>query len=596
MPYIKINVPEPSSGTSGSSDVNLHDGGGAAITSTVIGPATGIDANIIGGDITIDNAELNVELSALDGDNVYLANSGGTELATAGNPLRVDPTGSTTQPISAAALPLPTGASTAALQTTGNASLASIDTKLTAPLSVTGPLTDAQLRASAVPISAASLPLPTGAATAALQTQPGVDIGDVTVNNAAGASAVNIQDGGNSITVDGPLTDAELRASAVPVSAASLPLPTNAATETTLAAAAASLSVLDDWDESDRAKVNPIVGSAGVQGGSGVVSANTQRVVLATDVALPAGTNNIGDVDVLTLPAVTQGTPAATANRWPVQLTDGTDLALVTAAGELNVLPSAQPGVDIGDVTVNNASGASAVNIQDGGNSITVDGTVAVSGTVAISAVSLPLPTGAATAALQTQPGVDIGDVTINNASGASAVNIQDGGNSITVDGSVSVSGAAADDAGVSGNPLLTGFEARQTNRTAVSNGDAVRGMADDMGRQVVTHHQVRDLVTDNNITLTTTSETTLLAAVASTFLDLTMLVITNSSSTATTVSIRDATAGTVRMVIDIAANGGAVIPFPVPRPQTTTNNNWTAQLGTGVTSIHIYAQAVQNV
>jgi hypothetical protein len=40
--------------------------------------------------------------------------------------------------------------------------------------------------------------------------------------------------------------------------------------------------------------------------------------------------------------------------------------------------------VDIGDVTINNAAGASAVNIQDGGNSITVDGTVAVSGAVTI--------------------------------------------------------------------------------------------------------------------------------------------------------------------------------------------------------------------
>lgn len=54
-----------------------------------------------------------------------------------------------------------------------------------------------------IPISAAALPLPAGASTAALQTQPGVDIGDVTVNNGAGAAAVNIQDGGNSITVDG---------------------------------------------------------------------------------------------------------------------------------------------------------------------------------------------------------------------------------------------------------------------------------------------------------------------------------------------------------------------------------------------------------
>lgn len=69
-------------------------------------------------------------------------------------------------------------------------------------LAVTGPLTDTQLRASAVPISAAALPLPTGAATLAGQTQPGVDIGDVTINNAGGGDAVNIQDGGNSVTVD----------------------------------------------------------------------------------------------------------------------------------------------------------------------------------------------------------------------------------------------------------------------------------------------------------------------------------------------------------------------------------------------------------
>src|SRR5258708_1888213 len=42
-----------------------------------------------------------------------------------------------TQPISAAALPLPSGASTAALQTAGNASLASINSNIPAGLSVT---------------------------------------------------------------------------------------------------------------------------------------------------------------------------------------------------------------------------------------------------------------------------------------------------------------------------------------------------------------------------------------------------------------------------------------------------------------------------
>ena len=82
---------------------------------------------------------------------------------------------------------LPTGASTATLQTTGNTSLNSIDTKTPAlsggrvPVesNLVQSLTDTQLRASAVPvsftrlasgtdsvtISAASLPLPTGAAT-----------------------------------------------------------------------------------------------------------------------------------------------------------------------------------------------------------------------------------------------------------------------------------------------------------------------------------------------------------------------------------------------------------------------------------------------
>lgn len=43
--------------------------------------------------------------------------------------------------------------------------LNSIDGKLNSPVAVSGPLTDAELRASAVPVSAASLPLPAGAAT-----------------------------------------------------------------------------------------------------------------------------------------------------------------------------------------------------------------------------------------------------------------------------------------------------------------------------------------------------------------------------------------------------------------------------------------------
>jgi len=76
----------------------------------------------------------------------------------------------------------------------------------------------------------------------------------------------------------------------------------------------AAVEIMDDWDETNRAAVNLISGQVGVAGGSGTVSALTQRVVLATDVALPAGTNaigklaantgvDIGDVDVTSIAA-----------------------------------------------------------------------------------------------------------------------------------------------------------------------------------------------------------------------------------------------------------------------------------------------------
>lgn len=149
----------------------------------------------------------------------------GTALIAASTPVNI--ASDQTVPVSAASLPLPAGAATAALQTSGNASLSSIDTKLTAPLSVTGPLTDTQLRASAVPVSMASSPLPTGAATAANQATEIASLASIDGKlNSLGqkASAASV-----------PVVVASDQ-SAIPVSAASLPLPSGAATETTLSA------------------------------------------------------------------------------------------------------------------------------------------------------------------------------------------------------------------------------------------------------------------------------------------------------------------------------------------------------------------------
>ncbi|MBP8055066.1 MAG: hypothetical protein KA314_04460 [Chloroflexi bacterium] len=55
----------------------------------------------------------------------------------------------------------------------------------------------------------------------------------------------------------------------------------------------ASLGVMDDWDESDRAKVNIIAGQAGVSAGAGAVAANTPRVTLASD---DPGVGHLSDI------------------------------------------------------------------------------------------------------------------------------------------------------------------------------------------------------------------------------------------------------------------------------------------------------------
>lgn len=59
-----------------------------------------------------------------------------------------------------------------------------------------------------------------------------------------------------------------------------------------------NLATLAGVVTSSRAAVNLISGQSGVAGGSGTVGATTQRVTLATDVPLPAGTNTIGVVNV----------------------------------------------------------------------------------------------------------------------------------------------------------------------------------------------------------------------------------------------------------------------------------------------------------
>lgn len=169
---------------------------------------------------------------------------------------------------------------TAAKQDTGNTSVASIDTKTPAlgqalaAASVPIVLTAAQLTTLTPPAAITNYANETGGNLAtiagkdfATQTTlaainaklvSGTDIGDVTINNASGAAAVNIQDGGNSVTVDAPvgtpvfvrLSDGSAAIATLPVSLASVPshAVTNAGTFATQVdgSALTALQLIDD--------------------------------------------------------------------------------------------------------------------------------------------------------------------------------------------------------------------------------------------------------------------------------------------------------------------------------------------------------------
>lgn len=187
-------------------------------------------------------------------------------------------------------------------------------------------------------------------------------------------------------------------------------LQTAAGTETGVAAVPLQVSLANTGSNSTAVKVD---GSAVTQPVSGTFWQATQPVSGTV-------TANIGTTGGLAL-AATQ-----TDKSQFTKITDGTDTALITGSGELNVISTAQPGVDIGDVTVNNGSGAAAVNIQDGGNSITVDYATTGSGT-ATGALRVELPTNGtgvvglnagtnAIGKLTANSGVIIGDVNVVNS------------------------------------------------------------------------------------------------------------------------------------------------------------------------------------
>lgn len=331
-----------------------------------------------------------------------------------------------------------------------------------------------------------------------LQATGDIDLGDVTVINGTGANAVNVRDGGNSLTVDGaisitdgvtsvevvPLAGYNAQAVAIVDGSGNQITSFGGGTQYTEGDVDASITGSAMMMEVAGNTVQPIQGTVadgllvnlgsnndvritdgagtvntkalGVQIVTGDIGLVTNTIIhglstggggnyvdvkvnpsgaLSVAATLEAGTNNIGDVDILSIAAGDNNIGNVDIVTMPnVVIGSGTVTSVTSVTNP---------------VAVTQSGTWDEVGINDSGNSITVDAPVGTPVFVRLSdgvsaITTLPVSLATNTPTLQANSGVDIGDVTINNAGGAAAVNIQDGGNTITVDGTVTANATLA--------------------------------------------------------------------------------------------------------------------------------------------------------
>lgn len=345
-------------------------------------------------------------------------------------------------------------------------------------------------------------------------------------------------------------------------------------------------------------------------------------------------TDSVGGVEYQYIKII-DGTAGNNTNVAPVS-TNGLHVdvkASVLPTGAATAALQTQPGVDIGDVTINNASGGSAVNIQDGGNSITVDYATTGSGTAtgalrvelptngtgviatvgAVTAITNALPAGTnAIGKLAANSGVDIGDVDVTTVGtitpGTAATSLGKAEDAAHASGDVGVFslgvaneaqtslaadgdyiaqatdtkgntlnvGNIAHDGVDAGNPLKVGAQARSSEPTAVASADRVNLIADLVGKLIVLPYANPENFVSGAITsaMTGTTSTSLIAAPAAGLRNyITQITVSNAHATVgTDVIIQDGSGGTTLYTIPAAAvYGGATITFPTPLRQPTT-------------------------
>lgn len=148
------------------------------------------------------------------------------------------------------------------------------------------------------------------------------------------------------------------------------------------------------------------------------------------------------------------------------------------------------------------------------------------------------------------------------------------------------------------------------TNPTKVADGGVIAVKTDAIGRQITTPIQVRGLMQTAYVSISTGTETTLLAGVSGVFMDLVSISASTDSTFATTavvppyIGVRDCRTGGVLFSFPVsglsATNTGSQTiftkDFSVPLPQNEAGNAWTVDMNdiTG-TTVNIQALFARN-
>ena len=281
--------------------------------------------------------------------------------------------------------------------------------------------------------------------------------------------------------------------------------------------------------------------------------------------SIAAGDNNIGNVDVASMANLTESlvddaafTPATSRvvpvgfefdDSTPDSVNEG-DIGAARMSGNRNIY-----------TTIRDAAGNErGVNVS-AGNALIVDGS-AVTQPVSLASVPSHAVTNAGTFAVQ-------------DATAQASLSVMDDWDNAASDGA-SVSGDVAHDAADAGEPVKIGGKAISAEPAVVAANDRVNALFDLVGKLIVLPYANPENFVSGAITtaMTGTTSTSLVAAPAAGLRNyLTTIIVSNAHATVgTDIVIQDGSGGTTLLTIPAASvYGGAVVTLPTPLRQPTT-------------------------